>query len=317
MDTHDRDSVGSAPAFDAVVVGGGPAGLSAALLLGRCRRRVRVYDEGQPRNAASHALHGYLSRDGIPPGELLRIGREELRRYDTVQWRSVGVTGVRRLTDSFEVAISDGSSVTTRTVLLTTGVVDQLPPVPGLQDFYGSSVFHCPYCDGWELRDQPLVIYGKGEHGRGMARELTAWSAQLFLCTDGPSELSDEDLGQLRQLGIVIHESKISELEGSGGVLERIRFADGTSVSCRAMFFSTGEYQRCGLAAQLGCEFTPKGTVNTGEYETTNIPGLFVAGDASRNVQSVIVAAAEGYEAAVAINTRLLAQDLTARTQLP
>ena len=296
--------------FDAVIVGAGPAGLSAALLLGRCRRRVLVCDEGRPRNAAAHALHGFLTRDGIPPAELLRIGREQLRPYETVQLRSITVTDARRLDNRFAVTLSDGSSVTARKLLLATGVVDRVPNVPGIHDFYGSSVFHCPYCDGWELSDQPLAIYGKGEHAKGLALEMTAWSAQLFLCTDGPSGLTEHDLERLRRQRIAIHESPIAGLEGTDGALERVRFADGTSVSCRGMFFSTGEHQRSGLPAQLGCEFTPKGAVDTGECEATNIPGLYVAGDASRLMQLAIVAAAEGAQAAFAINSALLKEDL-------
>lgn len=303
--------------FDAVIVGAGPAGLSAALLLGRCRRRVLVCDEGRPRNAASRALHGFLTRDGIPPAELLRLGRVQLEPYTTVESRSVTVTDVKRVDDGFEVTLSDGTSVATRKLLLATGVIDQLPTVPGMHDFYGSSLFHCPYCDGWELRDQPLAIYGRGEHGKGLALELTAWSAQLFLCTDGPSGLDDHDVERLRRHDIAIYENAIAGLEGTGGVLERVRFTDGTSVSCRGMFFSTGEHQRSGLPAQLGCEFTPKGAVSTGEYEATNIPGLYVAGDASRFVQLAIVAAAEGTEAAFAINTALLKEDLAERRQHP
>lgn len=296
--------------FDAVIVGAGPAGLSAALLLGRCRRRVLLCDEGRPRNAATRALHGFLTRDGIPPAELLRLGREQLERYSTVESRSLTVTDVQRLEDGFEVTLSDGTWVASRKLLLATGVTDQLPTIDGFQEFYGKSVFHCPYCDGWELRDQPLAIYGKGEHGKGLALELTAWSAQLVLCTDGPSELDDHDVERLRRHEIAVYEHAIAALEGTDGVLERIRFADGTSVGCRGMFFSTGEHQRSGLPAQLGCEFTPKGAVNTGEYEATNIPGLYVAGDASRFVQLAIVAAAEGAEAAFAINTALLKEDL-------
>lgn len=303
--------------FDAVIVGAGPAGLSAALVLGRCRRRVLVCDEGRPRNAASRALHGFFTRDGIAPAELLRIGREELLPYGTVEWRAVTVTDVHRLPDGFAVTLADGTAVTARKLLLATGVVDRLPAVPGIQDFYGSSVFHCPYCDGWELRNQPLAIYGKGEHGKGLALELTQWSTQLALCSDGPSELDEHDIEQLRCNDIGIYEHAIAALEGMNGVLERVRFTDGTSVSCRGMFFSTGEHQRSGLPAHLGCEFTSKGAVSTGEYETTNIPGLYVAGDASRLVQLAIVAAAEGAEAAFAINMALLKEDLAERRQHP
>lgn len=301
--------------FDAVIVGAGPAGLSAALLLGRCRRRVLVCDEGRPRNAATRALHGFLTRDGVPPAELLRLGREQLELYSTVESRAVTVTDVQRVEDRFEVTLGDGTRVAARKLLLATGVTDQLPTIGGFQEFYGKSVFHCPYCDGWELRDQPLAIYGKGEHGKGLALEMTAWSSQLFLCTDGGSDLTGHDVERLRRHGIAIYEERIRKLEGADGVLERIRFADGTSVSCRGMFFVTGEHQRSGLPAQLGCELTPKGAVSTGEYEATNIPGVYVAGDASRLVQLAIVAAAEGAEAAFAINTALLKEDLAERRQ--
>lgn len=315
MDTHGSDPTGSAPLFDVVIVGGGPAGLSAALMLGRCCRQVLVCDEGRPRNASSRALHGFLTRDGIPPAELLRIGREQLEQYGTVQWRSVTVSDARRLEDGFSVALSDGSSVTGRKLLLATGVADQLPSVQGFDDFYGSCVFHCPYCDGWELRDQPLAIYGKGDHALGLARELTAWSKKLHLCSDGPAGLKEEDLEFLRQLGIEVHECRIAALEGADGQLERVRFTDGTAVNCRGMFFSTDKHQDSGLPARLGCEFTQKGAVSTKEFEATHIPGLYVAGDASRGVQSVIVAAAEGSEAAIAINTALVKEDLAKRLQ--
>jgi thioredoxin reductase len=303
--------------FDAIIVGGGPAGLSAALMLGRCRRRVLICDDGRPRNAASRALHGFLTRDGIPPAELLRLGREQLEPYTTVESRSVTVTDVQRVDGGFEATLSDGSRVAARKLLLATGVIDQLPAIPGIHDFYGSSVFHCPYCDGWELRDRPLAIYGKGERGKGLALELTAWSTQLFLCTDGPSELDDHDVDRLRRHDIAIYENAIAALEGTDGVLQRVRFVDGTSVSCRGMFFTTGEHQRSALPARLQCELTPKGSVFTGEYEATNIPGVYVAGDASRLVQLAIVAAAEGAEAAFAINTALLKEDLDDGRQPP
>lgn len=283
--------------FDAIIVGAGPAGLSGALLLGRCRRRVLVCDEGHPRNAASRALHGFLTRDGIAPAELLHIGREQLRPYETVEWRSLAVTDVRRLDDGFEVALSDGTRVASRKLLLATGVTDRLPAINGIQEFYGKTVFHCPYCDGWELRDQPLAIYGRGEHGKGLALEMTAWSSRLFLCTDGASDLTRHDVERLRRRGIAIYEERIASLAGTDGALERVRFANGGSLTCRAMFFSTGEHQRSDLPARLGCEFTPKGAVSTGEYEATNIPGVYVAGGASRLVQLAIVAAAEGPDA--------------------
>ena len=295
--------------FDVIIVGAGPAGLSAALILGRCCRNVLICDSGHPRNLASHSLHGYLTRDGIEPAELLRLGREQLRPYTTVQLRSEEVAGARRVGDRFEIIIND-EAISSRKLLLATGVVDRVPDIEGLKPLYGRSVFHCPYCDGWELRDQPISIYGREDRGSGLALELTAWSRDLIVCTDGPATISADDRKQLARLNIPVREERIARLEGANGQLERIVFDNGQALPRRGMFFNTGQDQRCDLAGRLGCEFTDRGAVRTGEYEMTSVPGLFVAGDASRAVQLVIVAAAEGAEAAFAINKALIKEDL-------
>jgi thioredoxin reductase len=297
--------------FDVVIVGAGPAGLSAALILGRCRRTVLICDTGRPRNAASLALHGYLTRDGVPPRELLAIGRRELEVYDTVELRDVGAAdAVCNDRGTFQVTLDDGSVITSRKLLIATGVCDSLPAIDGIQELYGRSVFHCPYCDGWEVRDQPIAVYGKGRRGLGLSLELTAWSRDLVLCTDGAPEIAAEDRARLERNGIAIREDRIAALEGRSGILERIVFASGEPLARRAMFFTTGQFQRSALAIRLGCELNDKGTVRTGKYESTHLRGLFVAGDASRAVQWVIVAAAEGAEAAFAINTDLIEEDL-------
>jgi thioredoxin reductase len=297
--------------YDVVIVGAGPAGLSAALILGRCRRSVLICDTGKPRNAASHAMHGYLTRDGIAPKEFLAIARHDLQKYDTVRLTPIGAVSAGCEPDGgFKVTLADGEVVHSRKLLLATGVVDNLPKIDGIRDFYGTSVFHCPYCDGWELRDQPIAIYGQGSRGLGLSLELTAWSRDLVLCTDGPGEIDEEGLAKLARNGIAVRTEHITSLEGTGGILERLIFESGEPLPRRAMFFTTGQSQRSELAVELGCEMNEKGTVATGKYETTHLPGLFVAGDASRAVQWVIVAAAEGAEAAFAINTDLLTEDL-------
>ena len=298
------------PMFEVIIVGGGPAGLSAALVLGRCRRRVLICDLGQPRNAASHALHGFLTQDGIQPAEFLRIAREQLRPYETVELRQIQVTDAIKLPNYFDLTLSDGRHISSRKLLLATGVVDDLPQIGAFADFYGRSVFHCPYCDGWELRDQPLAIYGRGENGSGLAVELTLWSRDVVLCTDGPSELSEEQLERLAQQNIVVREEKIARLEGVDGLLERVVFANGEALPRRGMFFSTGQRQASNLPEKLGCKFSEEGCVDTGEYEATNVHGLYVAGDASRLAQFVIVAASEGAQAAMAINKELIKEDL-------
>ena len=296
---------------DVVIVGGGPAGLSAALILGRSCRAVLVCDTGHPRNYASHAMHGYLSRDGMPPVEFLAAARRDLARYSSVELRDVEVTTAECRPDGrFDVTLATGECILARKLLVATGVTDNLPELDGLRELYGRSVFHCPYCDGWEVRDWPIAIYGKGARGHGLSLELTAWSRDLVLCTDGPSEIDADDRARLERNGITLREERVARLEGHDGLLDHVVFASGERLPRRALFFTTGQSQQSDLSLHLGCEITDKGTVRTGKYETTHLAGLYVAGDASRAVQWVVVAAAEGAEAAFAINTDLIKEDL-------
>lgn len=298
--------------LDVVIVGGGPAGLSAALILGRCRRSVLLCDDGQPRNAVATAIHGFLTRDGIPPAELRRIAREQLRPYESVTLRDIAVTGAEKVEDHFEVALADGSRVACRKLLLATGVVDDLPAVAGAEEYYGRGIHHCPYCDGWEHRDAPTAIYGKGERGVGLALELTAWTRDIVLCTDGPAGLDEKQRYRLERARIGLREERIQRFEGEGGAFARIVFVAGETLPRRALFFGMGELQRSNLPARLGCEFTSDGAIKTGQHESTCVPGLYVTGDASRRAQLVVIAAAEGAAAAFDINMALLKADLAA-----
>jgi thioredoxin reductase len=297
-------------AFDCVIVGAGPAGLSAALMLGRCRRKVLVCDIGEPRNVRAAGLHNYLTRDGTRPAEFLDLARQEVARHPNVTFRRVEVLDAARSPDGFRIVCADGRQVAARKLLLATGVVDELPAIDGLEALYGTSVHHCPYCDGWEWRDQPIAVYGSGEEGKALALGLTVWSKDVVLCTGGPSGLTEEDLEQLAQEGIEVRQEPVARLEGRDGLLERLVFETGGSLPRRALFICSGQHQRSALARKLGCRFTSKGAVDTGTCEATDVPGLYVAGDASKEAQFVIVAAAEGAEAGMAINKALLKDDL-------
>jgi thioredoxin reductase len=295
--------------WDCVIVGGGPAGLSAALMLGRCRRRVLLCDVGEQRNLRSHALHGYLTRDGIAPAEFLRLARAELGRYGTVERRELEIVEATREDGGFAVCAADGTRLRTRKLLLASGVVDELPELEGLDALYGTSVHHCPYCDAWEWRDHPLAAFGQGEEATALALSLTFWSADVLLCTGG-AELPAGAAARLAAAGVKVRQERVERLEGSGGKLERIVFASGEPVARRALFVVAGQRQRSPLPERLGCRFTENGTVATGTCEVTNVPGLFVAGDASRKAQFVAVAASEGVEAGMAIHKALMKEDL-------
>jgi thioredoxin reductase len=289
--------------FDVVIVGGGPAGLSAALLLGRCRRRVLVCDAGKPRNARARELHGYLTRDGTPPLELLRLGRNELEPYG-VEIRAIEVTGISRRKGRFQVALADRSKVEGRMVLVASGVRDDLPPVPGLEACYGISAHHCPYCDGWEAREKRIAVIGHGKSGAGLSLSLKTWSDHVVLCSNGPARLTPVQRTQLQRHAIAVHEQRIHSIEHEAGRVRHL-VTSSTQIPCDEIFLVTLQRPQCPLPEKLGCAVTPRGVVKTDRFGATGVPGLFVVGDASRDVQFVIVAAAEGAKAAVAINKAL------------
>ena len=294
--------------FDVVVVGGGPAGSSAALMLGRCRRRVLLLDLGQPRNRRSHALHGYLTRDGITPSAFTELGRVELQTYG-VELRPIGVTGATLAGDHYRVSLGDGTEEHARYLLIATGAIDDLPAIPGFDECYGRSIFHCPYCDGWEWRKRPLAAFGRGTDVAGLALGLKTWSADVVVCTHG-ARLERRLRERLDRNGIRIRTEPVERIDHADGALTRLVFASGDPLPRHALFFATGQHPQSSLAISLGCTLNRRGTVNTGSRCDTNVPRLFVAGDASRDAQFVVVAAAEGVKAAVAINKALQLEEL-------
>ena len=298
--------------FDVLIVGGGPAGLGAALVLGRCRRRVLLFDAGNPRNAASRAMHGFLSRDGMDPRDFLRESRAQLQQYTSVTIREIEIVEAFREDRRFRVRTRDGVEHTGRILLLATGLVDEVPQIQGIERFYGRSVHHCPYCDGWEHRDDPIVVHGKGQEGADLAMEMICWSRNLTLCTDGASasEIPAECRAKLEKLHIPIIEKRVAELIGGGHQIERVRFEDGQEIGCRALFFAARQRQRSELVHQMGCVFRGDVCVEHDDTRAEGVPGLYVAGNTSRGLQLVIMAAAEGTLAAFNINQALLDADL-------
>lgn len=301
--------------YDVLIAGGGAAGLSAALLLGRCRRSVLLCDEDRPRNAVSRGLHGFLSRDGLDPGDLRRIAREELGAYPTVELRPARVEEMGRSGDAFDAALAGGARVEARLVLLAVGRRDDLPALPGLRELWGRSVLHCRYCDGWEVRHRPLaVVTDPRTDGGGdalLAVQLRQLTDDVVWCTNGRVRVDEPTRRRLDARGVRIREEPVACLEGHGDALDRIVFTDGPPLRRAAAFLDPPKLRDNHLAVQLGCALGEDGCVQVDERQQTSVPRVFAAGDSARRPArpltgaQVVMAAADGATAAVAIDLEL------------
>jgi thioredoxin reductase len=299
--------------WDVVIAGAGPAGCSAALILARARRRVLLCDTGTPRSWASRQMHAYLSRDGVPPARFLEMARREVLAYPGVEFEPVAVRTARREGSGFIVSLGQRRMVRARKMLIATGLFDQVPRIPGIDALFGRSVFQCPYCDGWEMRDRKVAVYGRGRRGFEMARAMTAWARDIVLLTDGGAALSRAQQRQLARNGVIVDPARIARVVGARGKLAAVEFRDGRRLARETLFFDTPSRTQSDLARSLGCRFARHGGVLCGQFEATSVPGVFVAGNIIRDVQLSIVAAAEGARAAFGINRALTREDFERR----
>ena len=291
--------------YDVIIVGGGPAGLNAAVVLGRCRRKVLLFDTEQYRNSYSHGMHNFLTRDDILPTDFLKISQGEIKKYGVERMKKRVVRANKNTDDVFVVKDEEGTIYYSRKLLIATGLRDNIPEVPGFKEMYGKSVHHCPYCDGWEVRDKILGVYAKEKEGGELALMLKAWSPHVTLYTDGKNKVKPYQKEQLEANDISIVRWPIERLEGTDGQLEKIIFKNGEEQACDAIFFVNGFTQQCNLAEAFNCEIGKKGVVITNRFQQTSIPDLYVAGDADKDMHLVVVAAAEGAKAGVIINKEL------------
>jgi thioredoxin reductase len=302
------------PGIDVIIVGGGPAGLSAALVLGRCCRTVVLCDDGHPRNGQAPAVHGYLGVPEADAAQLRAIGRKQLAPHATVSVIDISVTKAARLSDGFLATLADGRQVHARKILLATGLLDVTPGIPGLRELWGKLVFPCPHCDGWEFRGRRFGVLGRGRGALAETRALTRFSRDIVLFTSGDFDATGDrdELAALQHWGVQVNSQPVRAVEKLGDGL-RLVF-DGPAAIERDVLFVTGpQMQQSPLVEQLGCPVTSTGVVDTGVYQSTCVPGVYVAGDAARDVQFAITAAAEGAAAAFAINRELLHEQFGVR----
>ncbi|MDQ3757561.1 MAG: NAD(P)/FAD-dependent oxidoreductase [Actinomycetota bacterium] len=288
--------------LDAVVVGGGPGGLSAATWLARYRKQVVVLDSGEHRNRWVEAAHGYLGSDPVSPQQLLAAARDDLAAYPEAELRRGRAVTARREADgTFTLGLEGGAELFARRLVLATGVRDVFPEVDGFFDHYGRSVFHCPTCDGYEARDRTVVAFGWSEHVVGFALTLLGWARTVTVVTDGRRFQGDRhDRERLAAQGVRVLEGDAVALLGEPGALRGVRLRDGEELACDLAFFSIAHRPAADLDVQLGCRRTEENCIAVDEQGATSVPGVYAAGDVTPGLQLVQVAAAKGTVAGVA-----------------
>ncbi|SFE28007.1 Thioredoxin reductase [Paenibacillus algorifonticola] len=294
--------------MDVAIIGGGPAGLSAALVLGRARKSVIVIDEERPRNRVTQESHGFLTRDGIKPSEFRQIAREQISVYPSVHFENDSAVAVTGADGEFMITTAKGSTFGAKKLLFAVGMKDLPLDIEGLTDVYGKSAFVCPYCDGWEMRDRKLVIISKGDHALHFAKIIAGWTSQYTICTDGPDEMTAEQREELQQHDVPIFDSKIQRIEAANGSVQQVVLEDGSIISCEGIFFVPKLAIGSDLPQAMGCAMTEAGAVVVDEFGKTNVPGIYSAGDAASQKYQVVAAASMGSMAAVSINSELLGE---------
>jgi thioredoxin reductase len=304
------DAVARDGRYDCIIVGGGAAGLSAAIVLGRARRSILVIDAGLPRNAPARAMHGFLSREGSSPRELLEIARSQLARYANVSLVSGHADDARSEPGGFAVTCASGATMHGTRLLLATGVRDELPPLEGLDTLWGERAFTCPYCDAWEFRERRVGVYGTLHGAAGLAEELSRETSDVFIAASDRSDATDEDRAWLAGTRFAIFDSPVVRLARDERGDVELAFADGTSTACAALFLSVPLVQTSDLAERLGCAYAGDGRIAIDEDGRTSVANCYAAGDCANAHHQVAFAAAGGAAAAIAINEELLDREI-------
>lgn len=295
---------------DCIIIGGGPAGLSAALMLGRALREVIVFDHQQPRNAITRASYGFITHDGSDPREIRRLALRDISKYSNVRIKQETVMAIENHRNRLEVTTAQGEKWLARKIILATGLKETLPAIEGIEHYYGRSLFSCPYCDGWELREQPMIFISDSEYVFHMSRVIAHWSSNLAVCTNGNDLLTTEQKQALAAKGIAVYNKRIIRLHGKDGQMKAAELEDGTLFSCVGGFITPQWEQASTLAESLGCKLNAVGAIETDAMGRTSVEHIYAAGDNAIIEPALIsIAVAEGSRAAIGVNTELIMTD--------
>lgn len=296
--------------FDAIIIGGSYSGLSAAMALGRALRQVLIIDSGFPCNAQTPHSHNFITQDGETPHSIASKARDQVATYDTVKFHSGLVIDGTETASGFEIITEAGETFTTKKLLFATGVKDVMPPIDGAAACWGISMIHCPYCHGYEVRNEKTGILANGEIAFEFSKLILNWTKELTIFTNGKSTLSSDQTMKLKDKGIALIETEIVAFEHTNGVLEKVRFKDGEQMELKAMYAKLPFKQHSDLPEKLGCALTEQGYIHVDAFQKTNVPGILACGDNTTPMRSVSNAVAQGTLAGAMMNSELVNESL-------
>lgn len=295
--------------FEVIVVGGSYSGLSAAMALGRAMRQVLIIDSDKPCNRQTPHSHNFLTQDGKTPKEIAIIAREQVKKYETIKFYSGLATNANPTGNGFEVRIESGEIFTGRKLIFATGIRDIMPNINGYAECWGISVLHCPYCHGYEVRNEVTGILGNGEYGFEFSSLISNWTQELTLYTNGLSTLTAGQTERMKKNKIKIVEKEIEKLDHRNGYLQNVIFKDGTTAPIRALYARNPFEQHCIIPQVIGCELSDEGYLQVDAFQKTTVPGIFACGDNTSRMRTVANAVATGTTAGMMVNREITFED--------
>jgi len=292
--------------FDVIIIGGSYSGLAAAMALGRALRNVLIIDNGKPANIQTPFSHNFITQDGKTPKEISKVARQQVEKYDTVHFLRSTVTEGKRVNGAFEIKTEEQTVYQAKKIILATGIIDIMPDIKGFSDCWGITALHCPYCHGYEVKNETTGVLDNGAAGYEFTMMISNWTKDLTLFTNGPANLSDEQQKKLKQHHIAVNEKEILKLEHREGHLEKILFRDGTEVSVKALYSKRPFKHRGALPEKLGCELNDEGYVRTNPFQRTTVDGIYACGDNTTRMRTIANAVAMGTTAGMMVNKELI-----------
>lgn len=295
--------------FEVIIIGGSYAGLSAGMALGRSLRNVLIIDNGKPCNRQTPHSHNFLTHDGKPPKEINAIARKQVEQYNTVKFHDDTVIKTAKTSDGFEVQTASGRKFNAKKLIIAAGVKDMQPDIPGFSECWGISVLHCPYCHGYEVRNETTGILANGDIAFEFSKMILNWTKDLTLFTNGRSSLTEEQEQQLKQHNVKINEGEMGEIQHEEGQIQQIVFKNGATIPLKALYAKIPVVQSLDVSEDLGCELTEHGLIKINEHQKTTVHGVFACGDSTTMMRSVANAVAQGNLAGAIVNKELVDEE--------